>query len=244
MGTSIDNPGQTGGAYTDYKRAASQFATYGGSDRAQRTLAGLVKALAQAAGGAGAAGAAAGARAGAASGQALGAFVAGGADGGLEGGLEAVGLGDLVGRGRLEVLSALIDRIAGEGDDEEAVAARSAVLDVLAEIVPEGDDPDEIGELELGPDAVRDALLLFLTRYIYNRVGAILEQRLAKLEDDALIEARDQEMRDYIRSLVELRLRDLDPLTVDWSGEQGRKTITSVLEGAFRLMEADEDGNA
>lgn len=244
MGTSIDNPGQSGGAYTDYKRAANQFAKHGGSDRAQRTLAGLVQALAQAAGGAGAASAAGGARAGAASGQALGAFVAGSADGGLEGGLDAVGLHDLVGRGRLEVLSALIDRVAGDGDDEEAVAARSAVLDVLGEIVPEGEDLDEIGELELGHDAVRDALLLFLTRYVYNRVGAILEQRLAKLDDSALVEARDQEMREYIRSLVELRLRDVDPLNVDWAGEAGRRTITAVLEGTFRLMQADEGDGA
>lgn len=236
MGTSIDNPGQSGGAWTDYKRAASQFARSGGTDRAQRTLAGLVQALG---GGAGAAGAAARATAGTTAGQGLGAFVAGGADGGLEGGLDAVGLRDLIGRGRFEVLSALIDRIAGVGENEEAVAARSAVLDVLSEMVPEGGDPDDIGELQLGPDAVREALLLFLSSYIYNRVGAILEQRLARF-DDALIEARDQEMRAYIRSLVELRLRDVDPLTVDWGGDEGRQTITSVLEGAFRLMDADD----
>lgn len=234
MGTSIDNPGQSGGAWTDYKRAASQFARSGGTDRAQRTLAGLVQALG------GGAGAVSRANAGIAAGQALGAFVAGGAEGGLEGGLDAVGLRDLVGRGRFEVLSALIDRIGGVGENEEAVAARSAVLDVLGELAPEGDDPDDIGELQLGRDAVREALLLFLTNYIYNRVGAILEQRLARFDDDALIEARDHEMRAYIRSLVELRLRDVDPLTIDWAGGEGRQTLTSVLEGAFRLMDADE----
>src|SRR5439155_9839297 len=134
-----------------------------GTGRAQRTLAGIVQALG------------AGARAGTAAAQGLGAFVAGGVDGGLEGGLEAVGLRDLIGRGRFEVLSALIDRIGGVGDDEEAVAARSAVLDVLAEMVPEGDDPDELAERRLGPHALREAFLLFLTNYIYNPVGAILK---------------------------------------------------------------------
>jgi hypothetical protein len=235
MGTGIDKPGKSGGDWTDYKRTASNFATYGGSDRAQKTLAALVAVLG------GAAAAVASSPAATTAGQTLGAFAAGAAEGGLDGGLAAVGLEDLVGGSRFEVLNALIDRIAGTGETEEAVAARSAVLDVLAELIPDTDDPDEVGEVRLGPEEVRDAILRFLARYVYNRVGEILEQRLARLEDDALIQTRDREMRAYIDSLVRLRLRDLDPLSVDWSAGEGRRVIESILESTFALAQAEDE---
>lgn len=73
-----------------------------------------------------------------------------------------------------------------------------------------------------------------------RRVGSLLERRLARLDDDAVIERRDREMRAYIRSLVSLRLADADPLTIDWSGPAGRAKITAILEGTFRFIEAEE----
>jgi hypothetical protein len=235
MGTGIDKPGMSGGEWTDYKRTATDFAKFGGADRAQKTLAALIAVLG------GAAAATASSPTATSAGQALGAFAAGAAEGGLDGGLEAIGLGDLVGQSRFEVLNALIDRIAGTGETEEAVAARSAVLDVLAELIPDTDDPDQVGEVTLGTDEIRKVILRFLSRYIYNRVGEILEQRLARLEDDDLIQTRDREMHAYIDSLVELRLRDVDPIDVDWSGDEGRQLIDGILQSTFAVVEAEDE---
>lgn len=235
MGTAKDDEGGKGGAWTPYKRAAMSFARHGGEDRAARTLAGLVAVL----GGAG--GAVARSGGGAAAGQRLGRFMAGTAEGGLAGGLTAVGLGDLVGRSRFEVLTALIDRIAGAGQDPEEQAARSAVLDVLAELLPDGDEFEDLAALELNAEGVREALRLFLVFYIYNRVGSILESRLARLEAPDTAEARDAELRAYIRSIVALRLRDFDPLTVDWDGDEGQELIERTLRSVYRQLEAEDD---
>jgi len=234
MGTSASNSGGTGGAWTGYKRNASYFARYGGSERAAKALGGYVATM----GGAG--GAVAAAATGTRTGQSLGQFLVGSTgQSGIAGGLETIGLGRLVGENRYTVLTELLDAFAGSGSDLETQAARSALLDVLDELLP--DDPDApLDSVVLDEAAVVDILYRYLAALVYNRAIAIIDERLTRLQNQSLAQQRDQELRDYIDALIRLRAMSTPPLTVDWQGDQGREFIEGILHAVYGELEAWE----
>lgn len=231
MGTSKSNTGGTGGAWTDFKRDATWFAKRGGSQRIAKTLAGHVAAMG------GAAAAAAAATVGSRTGQSLGSFLAASTGpSGLAGGLEAVGLGRLIGQDRFTILSELVDEFAGSGSDLEAQAARNALLDVLDEILPD-DDATPLDTVQLDEAAVTDALCRYMAALVYNRAIPVIDERLTRLENPALAQQRDQELRQYIVALVRLRLAGMAPLDVDWQGDVGRKLIDGMLRAVYDQIE-------
>lgn len=230
MGTSASNSGGKGGAWTGFKRDASAFARHGGQSRAARALGGHVAAMGGAAGATGAAGA------GIRTGQGLAQFLVGSTGvTGLAGGLEQVGLANLVGAERFTILSALLDRFAGPGSDLEAQAARDALLDVLDEVLPE--DDVALDEVRLDEAAVIDLLQRYLSALVYNRAIPIIDERLTKLQDQQLAQRRDRELRDFINALVRLRTQGTTPLTVDWSGAEGRAFIERMLRAVYDQLE-------
>lgn len=236
MGTSSDYSGGRGGAWTGYKRAASSFATHGGSERAGRVLARHVGTLG------GPAGATSSATAGTRAARLLASFLAGGAgeaDATTRLDFGAVGLDDLVNADRYEALDALVDAIGGEGSDLEAQAARSAALDVLGDLLL--DEDVDLSEVRLDADGVRDLLAQFLSFYLYNRAAPIIEERLSRLNDPTLAAQRDQEIRAAVEARVALGLKGLNPLAVDWQGQAGSHEIERLLRDIYFLIEAMEE---
>jgi hypothetical protein len=234
VGTSASNSGGTGGAWTDFKRDASAFARHGGTNRIAKTLAGYVAAAG------GAAGAVAAAGPGISAGQSLATFLAGSTGpAGVAGGLETVGFGGLVGSDRFTILSALLDRFGGTGSNLEAQAARNALVDVLAEVLPEDEDVP-LDEVRLTEPAVVDLLQRYLIALIYNRAIPVIDERLTRLQNPQLAQQRDKELRDFIEALVRLRTQGMAPLTTDWQGTEGREFIERMLRAVYDQLEAWE----
>ena len=140
MGTSSDHKGRSGGAWTSYKTAATGFAKNGGRDRAALALGQYVAAM----GGAAAASSSAGS--GRAVGSRAGRFLSGLASVGLEQTLEELGLHNLVGADRFEVVTALVDYLAGDGDSLDAAAARDAACDLIDDLFGEVSDYEELNQ--------------------------------------------------------------------------------------------------
>ena len=234
MGTSANNPGGTGGGWTRFKRSATSFAQHGGTERVAKTLAGFVAAM----GGAAAAAASAGSAA--QTGQSLGAFLAGstGPDG-LAGGLDAVGLQRLVGQDRFTVLSELINALGGSGSAVEEQAARDALLDVLDELLPEGDET-ALEAVRLDEAGVREALCQYMAALVYNLAIPVIEVRLEALENQTLIQQRDGELRGFIDELVRLKMQGASPLTVDWQGTEGKEFVQGILQAVYEQLEAGQ----
>jgi hypothetical protein len=231
VGTSASNSGGTGGAWTDFKRNASYFARYGGNDRAAKALAGFVAVVG------GAASAVATAAPGAQTGQALGQFLVGSTGPtGVAGGLETVGLGRLVGEDRYTVLTELLDAFAGSGSDLEAQAARSALLDVLDDLLPEDADIP-LDAVAVDEATVADYLYRYLAALVYNRAIAIIDERLTRLENQTLAQQRDRELRDYIDALIRLRTQTKSPVEIDWQGQEGRGFIDGILRAVYTELE-------
>src|SRR5205085_1617176 len=76
----------------------------------------------------------------------------------------------LLGRGRFDVVRALVDLIAGAGSDLEGQAARAAALDVIDELFGDAENYDELAALDLDAEGVLRALEAFIAYFIYNRL--------------------------------------------------------------------------
>jgi hypothetical protein len=235
MGTSSDYGGGRGGAWTPFKIAATNYAKHGGRGNGARVVARHVATLG------GAAGATRSARAGIAGAANFAGLLAGIARNGLTPTLREAGLGDLVGRDRFDVVQALIDLVAGAGSDLEEQAAREAALDVIDELFADAADYDELAALTLDADGLVRALEAFLAYYIYNRLRQQIDERLTRHADPARAEQLDGDLRQLIRAQVRIRLREVDPLTVDWSDSEGRVIIESALRSAYGVLEDLEE---
>jgi hypothetical protein len=229
VGTSASNKGGTGGGWTEFKRSSSNFARYGGRERAAKALAGYVAAMG------GVAAAVAAATAGTRTGQSLGTFLAGSTGPeGLAGGLEAVGLERLVGQDRFTVLSELLTVFGGTGSDLEDQAARDALLDVLDELLPQDED---LQSVRLDETAVTEALGRYIELLVYNRAIPVIDVRLEQLQNQALIQQRDRQLRDFIHALVRLKMQETSPLTIDWEGTGGKEFIEGILGAVYEQLE-------
>lgn len=245
MGTSANRTAGSGGAWTPLKYATASYirslASGSSSARgsAQRVLARHVPVLG------GAAGAAAGARAGRTGVQRLGALLAGVGDTGLAGALTDLGLSDLVGRTRFDVLDELVTFIAGDGNDLDSQAARDAACDVLDEVFSEADTWTELTEsadLAVTRDTLQQLLEKFLAQYVYNRVPVIAE-RLSRLTDPQAVRQADEEMRQIIQVLVSLRLPE-NPFRVNWAGSEGRQIAQDAIHMTYEALQGlDGDGS-
>ncbi|MGE3413600.1 MAG: hypothetical protein AB7L91_15390 [Dehalococcoidia bacterium] len=235
MGTSSDFDGGTGGAWTSYKHAASRFASHGGQKQAKRVLARHVAALG------GASAAAGSASAGVRTGQGVASFATGLAARGLSDALRDLGLGELVGRDRFEVLEGLLEEIAETGSDLEQVAARNAAMDVLEELYPDdAEDYEDLEAIELGPDDVAALVQTFVSAYVFNRLLPSLAERLARQDDQELARRHQAELVDYVQSIVQLELSKVNPLSVNWRGRRGREIIERLIADAYGILEALE----
>jgi hypothetical protein len=240
MGTSTDRTEGRGGSWTPLKYAATSYVrglgAGGGGDRARaaRVLARHVPVLG------GAAGAASSARAGRTGLQRLGALLAGMTAPGLGPTLVELGLAELVGRGRFDVLDELVTLIAGDGDDLESQAARDAACDVLDELFQGADAWDELAAATVSAEELRELLEAFLVRYVYNRVPVIAE-RLGRLADPEAMRRADAQLCRIVEDLVVIRL-PADPFAVDWSGAEGAAIAADAIRGVYETLEALDGG--
>lgn len=231
MGTSKDVSGATTREWSRLKRRATLFARDGGPEASGRVVDGLIGALG------GAVGALQASPSAIRTGQALMDFFAGVGAAGITPTLEELGLGTLVGRPRLEVLSELADTFAGDGATLEEVAARQAAIFVLDQTLPAEGDPLDFG---MDAAAIELALRMFIARYIYCRLDVWLAERLARLADPEERARRDAEIWDYIFAATQLQLEGTDLLATDWRSAEGRSLMERLLGGIYTDLEATQ----
>jgi tetratricopeptide (TPR) repeat protein len=232
MGTSSDYTGGTGGNWTPYKHAASNFARHGGDRRAEKVLARYVAALG------GAAAAAAAARAGGVgTGQAVAGFGAGVARDGLTPTLQQLGLGHLVGADRYDVLDGLVEALGGDGGTLEDQAVERAIIEAFRELYP--DDAQTYEELE-SVKMDQAALVRFIEHFIaawaYARLLPTLAEKFSHIEDRDTAQQRYDELRERMTKLVRLEISDRDPLKIAWRDAEGEAILNQVIDQLYEDM--------
>lgn len=233
MGTSSDYTGGSGGKWTPYKQAASNFAKHGGGSRADKVLARYVAAL-----GGAAAAAAAGHAAGVGVGQAMADFGSGLASGGLTPTLERLGLGDLVGKDRYDVLDGLVEHLVGDGGTQEDQAVQSAIIEAFRDLYPEdAQSYEELEAVELDSDALVRFIERFVAEWAYRRLLPTLAEKFTHIEDPDRARERYKELRERLQALVKLEIGDRDPLSIAWREAEGQVILTKVVDQLYEDME-------
>jgi hypothetical protein len=234
VGTSTDYSGGTGGNWTPYKHAASNFARRGGgSGRAEKLLSRYVAAM----GGIGAlAGAAA--RPAVESTQRVADFGAALASEGLTPTLERLGLGHLVGQDRYEVLDGLLESLGGDGATLEERAILAALCEAFEELFPEeAESYEELEAVTLDADGVVELIERFVARWVYDRMLPTLAEKFAHIDDPEVVRERNDELRERIRWLAKLELEDRDVLGINWSGDDGREILDRLVHDIYEDMQ-------
>jgi hypothetical protein len=158
---------------------------------------------------------------------------------GLDVALEQAGVGDLVGKPADEVLAALVDLIAGSGEDREGQAARGAACDVLEVLAGDAESyEDLIAALENIEDLGK-VIEAFLASYVYRLLLPVIEERTERLEDLEQRARRDKELREAIAAVVELRVSEgeVDP---DAWPDATEDQLQQLLEDTLRYLEEQD----
>lgn len=235
MGTSTSFTGLTGGGWTQAKRLATRYARSGG-DREALTRA--VGAYVAAHGGALLA--AAGAAAGQAALSALGSFLTDVARSGLSDALEKRGMTHLVGQDADTVLASLVDALAGPGNTREDAIARAAMTEVLGELFERlAETPEGLAELDrLDRQGVTELMAMFTVEYVYLRMLEEIGDRIAAGATTPEVAQRlEIQIKDYIKEMLEMELRNIDPMSIDWGGPDGQAFRQRIFESAYALLE-------
>ncbi len=171
----------------------------------------------------------------------LGSFLSSVATRGVAAAARELGLGNLTGRSAAEVFAAIANRLAPSGATLEEAAARRAVDDALFALYNRYDlENADISSLDqMDGDGIRAALESSVSAYIYHRwlqeLGDRIEENAVTSEQAVRLE---REVRDYVEQTVRLDLREVDVLTLDWNGSEGRRIVERIFQEAYGLLES------
>ncbi|KIY20664.1 Qat anti-phage system associated protein QatB [Mesobacillus subterraneus] len=147
---------------------------------------------------------------------------------------------DYVGKGIKSLLSELVNVISGKSNSKEDMAARGAANEAVAEmyeVITENDGDIEslrrIDELTF-----RKILEVFMSEYIFKRVMSDLQSRFEKYENNPKVAVqKEQELKNYVKVKVELRVREIHPETLDYSSKSISNEINNLFTKCFQAFE-------
>jgi hypothetical protein len=169
----------------------------------------------------------------------LGDVLGGVADEGLTPTLERLGLDELVGQSALAVVSGLLDHVAGAGETVEGAAAREAASEVLEALFSSAEAYEDATSVPLDVNQVLSLLQQFLAAYVWKRVLQNIADRLVNNSPPGQVRAREREIRRYIDAKVALTLQEIDPLSVDWSGDEAEELIGQLMTHVLQVFELE-----
>ena len=155
--------------------------------------------------------------------------------------LERIGLGGIVGQSAELVMAAIANALAPDGSSLETSVARKATTEVLETLYDRyvSDDNDISALEQMDSEDVRKAIEESVASYVFDRwlqeLGLSIENGAISEHDAVRLE---RELKAYVRENVRLTLRDLDPPSVDWSGQQGRRIVDRPFQDAYSMLEA------
>ena len=166
-------------------------------------------------------------------------FLAGGVRDGFVQAARDIGLTNLVGRDIQFVLASFVDLIAPSGATIEDAVARKALTDTTWEVFQTyGVNVDGITALDrLVRDDVTSIIALYVSNYVNERLQEELFFRVERgaLDENVANQYADQ-IKGFIAGVVKLDFKSIDPLQVDWQGNQGKEIIEKKYQEAYALL--------
>jgi hypothetical protein len=91
--------------------------------------------------------------------------------------------------------------------------------------------------VSLDESGVVEFVEFFVAEWAYYRLLPTLAEKFTHIEDPAVAEARDAELRERLQLLVKLELGERSPLSIEWRGEEGRAVLDRVVDQLYEDME-------
>ena len=166
-------------------------------------------------------------------------FLAGGVRNGFLQAARDLGLTNLVGRDVQFVLASFVDLIAPSGATIEDAVARKALTDTTWEVFQTyGVDVEGITALDrLERDDVVSIIALYVSNYVNERLQEELFFRVERgaLDENIANQYADQ-IKGFIVGVVKLDFQNIDPLRVDWQGNEGKEIMEKKYQEAYTLL--------
>jgi hypothetical protein len=151
----------------------------------------------------------------------------------------ALGLGNLLGRPLETVLASISNALAPDGATLEDAAARRATDETLLYLFEKYAVAAEGVQGLNAVDAagMREALRVSVAGFVYQRWLQELGQRIEEHAVTAREAIRlERDAKAYVIEAVKLDLQGRDPLSIDWSGREGRVFIDRIYREAYSLL--------
>jgi hypothetical protein len=174
----------------------------------------------------------------------LGAFLGQMSTGGLGQVLRTWGLASATGQSVDVLLDQLLNVLSPVGESLEAEITRLAMAKTLDEVLENAMQAGGLDALDNITEAEAIQVLgVYLTHYINTRImQALSDRNEAKSGDATRAASVESEVRDFVRDVVILDLREVDTapgivLQMDWQGEAGRAFVDRIFVVAFKLLQ-------
>jgi hypothetical protein len=231
MGTSSSYKSPTGGGWTRAKSRMTRFARSSNDVEPRSVVSNYIHALG------GSKGAVASAVGGQKVGQKFAGLITDVISAGLSTAFDERGISHLLGLDSESALYGIVDYLSGPTVSLEENVARSAIEEVMEDLLEECDwDMSQLGGV-LNESVLVDLLEKFITEYVCLRLQSELCDRYDR-GDITSQRAKDceLELKEFIEETIKLEFAQKDPLTIDWDGSEGANFIKELLDDAFNQI--------
>jgi hypothetical protein len=173
----------------------------------------------------------------------LGQFLSSVSSRGLNTTLESFGLASVIGKDVETVFAAISNALAPAGSLREEAIARDAVNEALEGLYEQTILANsDLTKLEqMGNQDIAKALERAVSSYIYHRWLGELEIVIEKKAMSAREATRlERDMKTYIQECVQLDMKGVDVLNMDWQGTVGHQFIEKIFTEAYRILEEEQ----
>jgi len=148
---------------------------------------------------------------------------------------------DFRGKSVQSLFSELINIISPNASSKEDIVARKASTNALSQIYDWMDENDlDISTLENIDNGLFDSVMnIFINDFIFERLLKDLHSRFEHHSTD-VIEAleKENEMRDYVKSSVDVKLKDTSFSNLNYQQENIEIIMEAIYKGCYDAMEA------
>ena len=145
----------------------------------------------------------------------------------------------LEGKTLSEIAHLLLNHFGGPSNTLDEVDARTALCDLMDEILNDADSPDDIEEAmetRAHGEVLDNLIRRFFGYYIYEQFCRDFYGRLVANIGNKQAEESVDEIRDYICEALKDEIGDRDMSQINWSGDQGERIIDEILDETLEVF--------
>lgn len=164
---------------------------------------------------------------------------------GLHNWLSEKGLGDSVGKSREDILNFLREYLSADvvGMDDTAAneALEHALEKIEGQINEDASNFDEVMKSIISSDDIAEIVDEYMGVYIYSHLSQNFKEKLEHERGTAITNTTMEEIKDLIIDDVRRGYNGHSSLTIDWTGEEGKRFVQHEFNRIIYILSGNED---